>query len=137
MLKKSKIQTLLVSTTENGEDLIRTADVGGCLIEETGVMLRYPESDNHGTVTLLLTDTLADLKRRGDISSRMTFIDGKLLPCPYTTPQGELDFSLYTHAQSFTLNASGGRFQARFTMLAAGKQVADNVLTVEWSFVEE
>ena len=84
MLKKSKIQTLLVSTTENGEDLIRTAAVGGCLIEETGVMLRYPESDNHGTVTLLLTDTLADLKRRGDISSRMTFIDGKLLPCPYT-----------------------------------------------------
>ena len=59
MLKKANIQTLLVSTTENGEDLIRTESVGGCLIEENGIMLRYTEKENKGTATLLLTEGLA------------------------------------------------------------------------------
>lgn len=134
MLKKANIRTILVSNTENGEDVIRTDSTGGCLIEETGVLLRYPEKDNNGTASLLLTEELVDLKRRGSIVSRMTFIEGKLMPCPYTTPNGPLDISIYTHSQKFTLNALGGRFQAKFSLLAAGKQVADNVLTVEWSF---
>lgn len=135
MLKKANIQTLLVSTTENGEDLIRTESVGGCLIEENGIMLRYTEKGNKGTATLLLTEGLADLKRHGHTESRMTFVEGKLLPCLYTTPNGSLDFSLYTHSASFMVDAQGGRFEARYTMLAAGKQVADNVLTVEFTFL--
>lgn len=135
MLKKANIQTLLVSTTENGEDLIRTESVGGCLIEENGIVLRYTEKENKGTATLLLTEGLADLKRHGHTESRMTFVEGKLLPCLYTTPNGSLDFSLYTHSASFKVDAQGGRFEARYTMLAAGKQVADNVLTVEFTFL--
>ncbi len=135
MLKKSRIQTLLVSTTENGEDLIRSESQGGCLIEENGLMLRYAETDNQGTASLLLTEGLADLKRHGSTQSRMTFVEGKLLPCHYVTPNGPLDFSLYTHQLTLQVNATGGRFQARYTLLAAGKQVADNVLTVEWTFL--
>ena len=80
MLKKSHIQTLLISNTENGEDIIKTDTNGACLIEETGIMLRYPEQENQGNATLLLTDGLADLKRHGHTQSRMTFIEGKLLP---------------------------------------------------------
>lgn len=136
MLKRCNIETLLISHTENGEDIIRTAARGGCLIEENGLMLRYPEKDNNGSASLLLTDGLADLKRNGDTKSRMTFVEGKLLPCAYTTPRGAIDFSLYTHQQSFTVNSEGGKFEARYTMLAAGKQVADNVLTVEWTFCD-
>ena len=56
MLKKSHIKTLLVSTTDNGEDIIRTEADGGCLIDESGLMLRYAERDNAGTASLLLTD---------------------------------------------------------------------------------
>lgn len=134
MLKKCAIQTLLTSNTENGEDIIRTEAKGGCLIEETGLMLRYAEAANQGTASLLLTDGLADLKRNGDTRSRMTFVNGKLLPCTYVTPKGNLDFSIYTHEQSFEVSAEGGCFKARYTLLAAGKQVADNVLTVEWVF---
>ena len=52
----------------------------------------------------------------------MTFVEGKLLPCLYTTPNGSLDFSLYTHSASFKVDTQGGRFEARYTMLAAGKQ---------------
>ena len=134
MLKRCTIQTLLVSNTENGEDLIRTEAKGGCLIEETGLMLRYTETENQGTASLLLTEGLADLKRNGDTRSRMTFVNAKLLPCSYVTPKGTLDFSIYTHEQSFTVDAQGGCFKVRYTLLAAGKQVADNVLTVEWTF---
>lgn len=134
MLKKIHIETLLVSNTENGEDIIRTESKGGCLIEENGIMLRYSESQNNGTAVLLLTEGLADLKRHGDTEARMTFVEGKLIPCTYRTPNGMLDFSLFTHEQTFDINGQGGRFEARYTMLAAGKQVADNVLTVNWTF---
>lgn len=134
MLKKAHITTHLVTTTENGEDIIRTENDGACLIEETAVMLRYAEADNDGTAHLLLSNDLADLKRHGSTRSRMTFIEGRLLPCPYETQHGPLDLSLFTHSHSFSLDAQGGTFTARYTLLAAGKQVADNVLTVEWVF---
>lgn len=134
MLKKIHIETLLVSNTENGEDVIHTENNGGCLIEENGIMLRYRESSNNGNATLLLTEGLADLKRHGDTEARMTFVDGKLIPCTYKTQNGMLDFSLFTHQQAFTIDAQGGRFEARYSMLAAGKQVADNVLTITWTF---
>lgn len=135
MLKKSHIQTLLISNTENGEDVIRTETDGGCLIEETGLLLRYAENDNNGNASLLLTDGLADLKRHGQTESRMTFVEGQLLPCLYKTANGTIDLSMYTHQASFTVDANGGRFEARYTLLAAGKQVADNVLTIEWTFI--
>lgn len=134
MLKKCAIQTLLTSNTENGEDIIRTEAKGGCLIEETGLMLRYAEAANQGTASLLLTDGLADLKRNGNIRSRMTFVNGKLLPCTYVTPKGDLDFSIYTYKQCFEVTATGGYFIACYTLLAAGKHVAENVLTVAWEY---
>ena len=65
MLKKSHIKTLLVSTTDNGEDIIRTEADGGCLIDESGLMLRYAERDNDGTASLLLTDGFADVPAVG------------------------------------------------------------------------
>ncbi len=135
MLKKIHVETLLVSTTENGDDLLRSEAQGGCLIEETGLMLRYGETANKGTATLLLTDALADLRRQGDTTARLTFVEGKLLDCPYRTPQGSLPLSLYTHSQHFEVDAQGGHFEARYTLLAAGKQVADNQLTVKWTFL--
>lgn len=134
MLKKAHIETLLVSHTENGEYRITTQSQGACIVEETGIMLRYAEPENQGSAMLMLTDGLADLKRNGQVRSRMTFIEGRLLPCPYTAQEGTFDFSLFTHSQSFIINATGGRFQARYTLLAAGRQVADNVLTIEWHF---
>lgn len=134
MLKKIHIETLLVCNTENGEDVIRTESNGACLIEENGLMLRYAEKQNKGTATLLLTDGLADLKRHGNTEMRMTFVEGKLLPCSYKTPNGMLDFSNFTHEQHFEVNTLGGHFEARYTMLSAGKQVADNVLTIQWHF---
>lgn len=134
MLKKIQLKTMLVSHGENGEDIIRTESAGGCFIEENGLLLRYAEPENDGTVSLLLTDGLADLKRRGRTTSRMTFIEGKMLPCPYHTPQGDMDISIYTHTQEFDVHAAGGRFQAKYSLMAAGRQVADNVLTIEWTF---
>lgn len=134
MLKEIHLTTLLLSTTENGDDRIRTESQGTCQIEESGVLLRYAEPENAGTTTLLLADGLADLQRAGHTRSRMTFIEGRLLPCPYHTEAGQLDISLYTHSLAFRLDAAGGSFEARYTLLAAGRQVADNVLTVEWTF---
>ncbi len=134
MLKRADIHTVLVSVTDSGEDVIRTQSAGGCLIEETGVMLRYAEKENNGSATLLLTETLADLRRKGDTTSRMTFVEGRMLPCPYHTERaGGIDLSIYTHESRFTLSAAGGRFSARFTVMIAGQQVADNTLTVEWT----
>lgn len=136
MLKKVKIDTLLVSVTENGEDRIASHCEGVCKVEESGMVLHYAEKDNQGTAQLLISDDIADLNRSGLTRSRMTFIEGRMLPCPYTTPQGELDLSIFTHSFSTTLSAEGGRFQARYTMMVAGRQVADNVLTVEFKFAD-
>lgn len=135
MLKRVRIKTMLVSQTENGEDRITSEASGGCLVDTTGVMLRYSEKENDGTASLVLADGLASLRRKGHITSQMTFVEGKLLPCPYTTEAGSFDLSLYTHSQQFTVVADGGRFRARYTLLAAGQQVADNELTVEWNFL--
>ncbi len=136
MLKKVKINTLLVSVTDNGEDRITSHSEGVCKVEETGLVLHYHEKDNQGTAQLLISDDIADLNRKGQTRSRMTFIEGRMLPCPYTTPQGDLDLSLFTHSFTTSVNANGGRFQARYTMMASGRQVADNVLTVEFTFID-
>lgn len=137
MLKKAHISTMLVTNTENGEDIIRTEANGLCQIEDNGIMLRYPEEENDGIAILLITEELADLKRRGNTRSRLTFIEKRLQPCPYATSHGDLDISIYTHEHNLTINATGGRFQARYTLLAAGRHVADNVLTVEFAFEHE
>lgn len=135
MLKKAHISTILVTNHDNGEDVIRTESDGICQIEDNGILLRYPEAENNGIAILLITEALADLKRRGTTRSRLTFIEKRLLPCPYSTPHGDLDISIFTHQHHLQLNTTGGRFQARYTLLAAGHQVADNVLTVEFAFI--
>lgn len=135
MLKKVHISTLLVSQTDNGEDTLRTEADGICQVEEDGVLLRYPEAENDGIVILLITQSLTDLKRRGLTKSRLTFIEGRLQPCTYVTPHGEIDLSIFTHSQQLSVNATGGQFQARYALLAAGRHVADNVLTVEFTFL--
>ncbi len=135
MLKKVKIRTVLVSVTDNGEDRITSHSEGVCKVEESGLVLHYAEKDNQGTAQLLISPDIADLNRSGLTRSRMTFIEGRMLPCPYTTPQGDFDLSIFTHSFSTKLSNEGGRFQARYTLMAAGRQVADNVLTVEFSFI--
>ncbi len=135
MLKKVKIRTVLVSVTDNGEDRITSHSEGVCKVEESGLVLHYAEKDNQGTAQLLISTDIADLNRSGLTRSRMTFIEGRMLPCPYTTPQGDFDLSIFTHSFSTKLSNEGGRFQARYTLMAAGRQVADNVLTVEFSFI--
>lgn len=135
MLKKIHLHIFLLTLGENGEDRISASAEGFCTVEKSGVMLRYPEPENEGHARLLLADGLADLRRCGLITSRLTFIEGRLLPCPYQTPHGALAFSVFTHSQSFTLDACGGCFRVRYTLLSAGRQLADNELTVEWRFL--
>lgn len=135
MLKKIRIETTLVTAGENGDDVIRTCAEGTCVVGESGLTLRYPEPENNGLVELLLADSLADLKRNGDTCSRMTFIDARMLPCIYQTPHGPLPMSIYTHEQSFAVNAAGGRFQTRYALMIDGRHTADNTLTVEWNFL--
>lgn len=135
MLKRIHVETLLVSNTENGEDIIRSESEGNCLIEENGIMLRYYEMQNNGYASLILTEGLVDLKRSGETEARFTFIDGKLISCTYKTSNGMLDFSIFTHRQTFVVDEKGGRFEACYSMLAAEKQVADNVLTITWTFI--
>lgn len=133
MLKRAQIETVLRSVTPNGEDVIRSESAGTCLIEQTGVMLRYPEAENHGHAMLVVADGLADLRRKGNVVSRMTFVEGRLLPCPYNAAGSELDLSLYTHSFAFELYADGGRLRLEYTLLSGGVQVADNELTVAWT----
>lgn len=135
MLKKAQINTRLLSVTDNGEETILTEGNGGCLIEESGVMLRYAEPRNHGTATLIIGNVLAQLRRNGDVESRLTFVEGQLIPADYQAGETKLDFSIFTHSRSFELNAEGGTLTLRYTLLLAGTQVADNTLTIQWKFV--
>lgn len=135
MLKKVHLNITLNTQTENGDDHLHTEAEGGCVVEDSGIMLRYIEPDNHGHATLLLTDGLADLKRKGNTSSRMTFIANKLIPCVYETPHGPLDLSIYTHSEHYSVTPEGGIFEVRYTLLAAGRQVADNHLKVALQFL--
>lgn len=134
MLKKSQIKTHLVTVTDNGTDHIDTSARGICQVEESGLMLRYPEDDNEGYAMLLIAGELVDLKRHGQTESRMTFIEGRLLPMNYVTPRGSFDFSVYTHSQTCEVNALGGTLRLQYSLLQSGRQVADNELTVSWTF---
>lgn len=135
MLKKSRIRTRLVTSTETGEETITTQATGGCLIDESGIMLRYAEEENHGTATLVAADSLAQLHRKGDVTSRLTFVENKLIPADYSVMQRNMDFSVFTHSRSFVLTPQGGRLEVKFTLLLAGAQVADNTLEICWDFV--
>ena len=97
-------------------------------------MVTYPEPENEGHTQLIIANELADLQRRGQTQSRMTFIEQRMLPCQYTTPHGPINMSIYTHQHAFALNAEGGRFVARYTVMVDGGHVADNELTIEWTF---
>ena len=136
MLKKVEVYTTLVTTGENGNDEIRTTSQGGCLMQDGDIMLRYPEPDNHGMAHLLITTGLADLKRQGDVRSRLTFIEGQMLPCHYVTSAGALNLDIFTHSLSLVLTDAGGCFEARYTVLVGGAHATDNELKVEFTFTE-
>lgn len=133
MLKRVHIETVLRSVTHNGEDVIRSESQGTCQIEKSGVMLRYAEAENYGHATLVVADGLADLCRKGAVTSRMTFVEGRLLPCPYRTAGHELGLALFTHSFEFELHAGGGRLHLTYTLLSDGVQIADNELTIAWA----
>ena len=80
MLKRIKVETRLAAQTENGEDVIVTESAGTAVIDRDGLLLRYAEADNEGEAQLLLSDSIADLHRKGQVRSRMTFVEGRLLP---------------------------------------------------------
>ncbi|MDD6124395.1 MAG: DUF1934 domain-containing protein [Bacteroidales bacterium] len=136
MLKKVEVHTTLVTLGENGRDVICTTARGGCLMQDGDVMLRYPEPDNNGTAHLLITAGLADLKRQGDVRSRLTFIERKMQPCHYVTSAGALNLDIFTHSQSLVLTDTGGSFEARYTVLVGGAHATDNELKVEFTFTE-
>lgn len=134
MLKRINLETILVTTTENGTERIVTDATGSCLRQGSAMMLRYAEKLNEGNATLILSDDLADLRRNGLTTSRMTFIKGQLLPCPYSTPQGNIDIQIFTHEQTFEMGESGGEFHAKYSLLFSGQSTSDNELTIRWNF---
>ena len=136
MLKRIKVETRLAAQTENGADVIVTESAGTAVIDRDGLLLRYVEAENEGEAQLLLSDSIADLHRKGQVRSRMTFVEGRLLPMPYATPEGTYDFSLFTHRQRLIVSPDGGEFSATYSLLAGGQQVSDNELTVRWTFAE-
>ena len=136
MLKKIKVETRLAAQTENGEDMIATESKGTAVIDRDGLLLRYAEPENEGEARLLLSDSIADLHRKGQVHSRMTFVEGRLLPMPYATPEGAYDFSLFTHNFKIAVSPEGGEFIAKYSLLAGVQQVSDNRLAVRWTFLE-
>lgn len=136
MLKRIKVETRLAAQTENGEDVIVTESAGTAVIDRDGLLLRYAEAENEGEAQLLLSDSIADLHRTGQVRSRMTFVEGRLLPMLYATPEGTYDFSLFTHSLKVAVSPEGGEFAAKYSLLVGGRQVSDNQLAVRWTFVE-
>lgn len=132
MLKKVKLTTRLVSITESGEDCITREAEAAMLVEENGMMFRYKEEENEGTTTLIVAANLIDLRRRGRLQTRMTFIEGRLIPANYITPHGAIDLSVFTHQQHQEVNEQDGSIRIKYSVLSDGKQVADNDLTVTW-----
>lgn len=135
MQKKVTITTSLVTLTDNGEERFNTSAEGCCVVADEGMYLRYAEPDNDGEAVWVLTADLVDLQRQGHITSRFTFIEGRLTDAPYTTPHGPIALKLYTHSAELDVDRERLLFKARYTVLAQGKAVADNHLRVEARFV--
>lgn len=136
MLKRATITTTLTTITENGDDIIRTASTGGVRIEDDALMLQFSEPENEGRATLLITSAIADLKRSGTVTSRMTFIEGRIVDCLYRMKEGSLPLSIFTHRTVHTVQAGGGRFEATYSVLSEGRHLADNTLLVEFRFTD-
>lgn len=135
MLKRANIRTRLVTCTETGEEAFTTQAEGGCLGDASGVMLRYAEAGNHGTATLVASSGLAQLRRKGDVTSRLVFAGKKLIPAGYSAMGQNMDFSVFTHSLSLVFTPQGGQLEVRFTLLLAGTQVADSILEIRWDLL--
>lgn len=134
MLKETQVRTQLESITEAGKEVITTQAQGACLIEESGILLRYTEDKNHGTATLIVSESLVQLQRQGDVVASLTFIEQQLIPAKYAIAQKHLDFSIYTHSRDFLLNAQGGRLRVCYSILLSGTHLSDNTLEIVWNF---
>jgi len=135
MLKRANIRTNLVTYTEAGEETFTTQAEGSCLCDASGVMLRYAETENHGTATLVASSELAQLRRRGDVTSRFVFAENKLIPADYSAMGQNMDFSVFTHSLSLLFTPQSGQVEVRFTLLLAGTQVADSILEIRWDLL--
>lgn len=134
MKKEVRITTTLTSVTPDGEDRITTQADGICTVGSTGMLLRYPEAENGGEATWILTDDVVDLRRKGRTEARFTFIRGRLTDVPYETPHGKFDLQIFTHSVELHADHTGVRFEARYTVLSQGHAVTDNTLLLEARF---
>lgn len=135
MLKRANIRTHLVTAAGTGEETLSTQATGSCQCDSSGVTLRYAEAENHGSAMLLASGGMAQLRRKGDVRSRLTFVENRLVPADYLAMGQNMDFSVFTHSLSLLSHSRGGRLEVRFTLLLAGAQVADNTLEICWDFV--
>ena len=137
MSQHIEVTTRLVVQGGDGEPETFTATLSGtCHVARSGLLLHYAEPDNGGHTSLILADGLVQLQREGHIKSQMTFVEGRMLPMPYTSPHGALDFSLFTHSARHTVHANGGTLHLQYSLLNAGQHLSDNTLHVEWRTTE-
>ena len=99
---------------------------GYCWLETEGDTLRISweqkAGDDAAAFTMTLREGSAEMQRTGTAAGRLRFAPGRQTPGQYSTPFGELELTLYTHALAFVRDDAGGRLCLDYEMKDSGQR---------------
>lgn len=126
------IHTRLITNVGGQTEKIQNTFKGTWGIRDNRHLLSYNEADNGGPTHVLFDMVRAELRRMGQVRSRMTFAEHERVDSRYITPHGALPMQIHTHRYQAAMSEMGGRLEVSYALFLAGSHVSDNKLLIEW-----
>lgn len=126
------IHTRLITNVGGQTEKIQNTFKGTWGIRDNRHLLSYNEADNGGPTHVLFDMVQAELRRMGQVRSRMTFAERERISSRYITPHGTLPMQIHTHRYQAAMSDMGGRLEVSYALFLAGSHVSDNKLLIEW-----
>jgi len=81
--------------------------------------------------TLIFDERELKVLRRGEMSLRLTLVEGRATKAVYETMLGTIDLSVLTERLSVTRDTGRIRIEASYRLFVAGEEQSKNSLTIE------
>ena len=108
------IHTRLITNVGGQTEKIQNTFKGTWGFRDNRHLLSYNEVDNGGPTHVLFDMVQAELRRMGQVRSRMTFAERERISSRYI------------------MSELGGRLEVSYALFLAGSHVSDNKLLIEW-----
>lgn len=132
MKQAVRITVTNCQTTPEGSQTTRHRFEGHASWRAGRLLLTYREAAPACLTHLLAGPDSVDLRRSGEVESRMVLAEGLRHDFAYRHALGTFDLSVVTHS----LHLSEGGFTAEYDLLSGGCRVASHRLSVRWKAAE-